>query len=98
MDTPGKKQQRSLKSIIQKLDFIKNKATIANKGENMGRKGVSKRKAKKVKPVSNESAAGIASTRPGDSSPVQSLINKKPMPSINNSATSAPAKAKGKNK
>lgn len=64
----------------------------------MGRKGVSKRKAKKVKPVSNESAAGIASTRTGDESPVQSLINKKPMPSINKSATSAPAKAKGKNK
>jgi hypothetical protein len=68
------------------------------KEKNMGHKGVSKRKPKKVKPASNENQTGIASTRKGDSSPVQSLINKKSTPLVSNSATNMPSKIKDKNK
>lgn len=64
----------------------------------MGHKGVSKRKAKKIKPVSSENPAVIAYTRQGDSSPVQSLINKKPAPLITDITANAPAKTKGKSK
>ncbi|MBN1453610.1 MAG: hypothetical protein JW963_21520 [Anaerolineales bacterium] len=38
----------------------------------MGRKGVSKRKPKKNKSISNDNSS--SNTRPGESSPVQSLV------------------------
>lgn len=62
----------------------------------MGHKGVSKRKPKKIKPVSNENPASPANTRQGESSLVQSLTTKKNTPLISNSATSTPEKLKGK--
>jgi len=64
----------------------------------MGRKGVSKRKAKKIKTDFNENQTGTASTHKGDSSPVQSLINKKSTPLVSKIATNTPAKIKDKSK
>lgn len=56
----------------------------------MGRKGVSKRKAKKIKTVPGENIAGSVSKRQEESSPVQALIS--------NIATKPPQKTKGKKK
>jgi hypothetical protein len=78
--------------------LLKTQQQSETKEKNMGHKGVSKRKPKKIKPGSNENQAGIASTRNGDSSPVQSLINKKSTPLISNIAANTLAKIKGKNK
>jgi hypothetical protein len=58
----------------------------------MGRKGVSKHKAKKIKPVSSENPTGRVN------SPVQSLVNKKTTPHISNVVADMPAKIKGKGK
>lgn len=55
----------------------------------MGRKGVSKRKAKKMKTIPSENPTGTTSPRQEDSSPVQSLVT---------ISTNAPAKTKGKSK
>jgi hypothetical protein len=58
----------------------------------MGRKGVSKRKTKKAKPVSNN-------TRQSDSSPVQTLVKGKGAPQnsgVNSSAGSNNQNKKGK--
>jgi hypothetical protein len=43
----------------------------------MGRKGVSIRKPKKTKSVSNDSLSGSSSIHPGENSPVQSLLKDK---------------------
>lgn len=56
----------------------------------MGRKGVSKRKAKKIKPVFGENPTGSVN------SSVQLLVNKKTTPLINNGIADVPAKIKGK--
>ena len=46
----------------------------------MGHKGVSKRKPKKTKLLANNNISGSSNTRPGDSSPVQSLVKDKGAP------------------
>jgi hypothetical protein len=78
--------------------LLKTQQQSETKEKNMGHKGVSKRKPKKIKPVSNENQVGMASTRKGDSSPVQSLTNKKSTPLISSIATNTPSKIKAKNK
>ena len=46
----------------------------------MGRKGVSIRKPKKARPISNDNIGGYSNTRTGDSSPVHALVNDKSAP------------------
>jgi hypothetical protein len=53
---------------------------IKNKGEIMGRKGVSKRKPKKAKSFSNADISGSSNVRSGERSLVQSLVKDKGAP------------------
>jgi hypothetical protein len=64
----------------------------------MGHKGVSKRKPKKIKPVSSENPTGFVNTHQGESSVVKSLTNKKSTHLISNNANNSPAKIKEKSK
>jgi hypothetical protein len=70
-----------------------NKAVFENKGENMGRKGVSKRKPKKSEAFSKGN--GSSNTRPGQSPSVQSLLKDKDAPF--NRATTNPSTGSNKN-
>jgi len=61
----------------------------------MGRKGVSKRKPKTSKAVSNQ-IAGSSSVRQGDSSSVQSLMKDKSLPLSRTGVSSSAEKQKTK--